>query len=171
MVDRPNHIYVRCLNEFLDSKFPTLRADPRKKVLIWIRTKSGPTSHRNTSPSLINDLIKAAIKAGVAPILIGDAVPSKKITGIQVKNLSECYDMTGFYNWVEDIPPPLKVRKRMFDSMQKQLLFFECLMTGFKIVGQVGVKSGGMDGPALIGLRTIVIDLEAIRGSGFASPG
>ena len=46
---------------------------------------------------------------------------------------------------------------RKADSRRAQLQFFEHLRQAHALVGQVGVTTAGMDGPALMGLRTLYL--------------
>jgi hypothetical protein len=49
---------------------------------------------------------------------------------------------------------------RQADTRRAQLQFFEHLRTAHGVVGQLGVTTAGMDGPALMGLPTLYLTDE-----------
>ena len=113
-------------------------APAAKKVLLWIRVS---THHpwRNTTAAEIAELVARAHDAGLVPILFGDAlaeVPSGAI------------DLT--LGWREPI-------FQADDGRRAQLHLFEHLRRTHGLVGQLGVTTAGMDGPALMGLPTMYL--------------
>jgi hypothetical protein len=111
----------------------------RPKVLVWIRAG---THHpgRNTVVAELAELIGRLQRAGLVPILVGDALRD----GAAVS--SEAVDMTLF--WKDPI-------FRGDEARRAQLQFFEHLRAAHGIVGQLGVTTAGMDGPALMGMPTM----------------
>jgi hypothetical protein len=112
----------------------------KKKVLLWIRDGAHQPA-RNTDFSELAELTRLAQKAGLTPILIGDALRNEELPAGAV-------DMILF--WKDPV-------FRRADSRRAQLQFFEHLRQAHALVGQVGVTTAGMDGPALMGLRTLYL--------------
>jgi hypothetical protein len=112
------------------------------KVLCWVRRgHHHPT--RNTEHAEIVELCRVILSQGAAPVLIGDALPGEVPEG--------AFDLTLFW------------QKPMFqgiDMRRCQLSLFEHLRSQHQLVGQVGVTTAGMDGPALLGLPTVYITEE-----------
>ena len=77
---------------------------------------------------------------GVLPVLVGDGLAEGPVTG--------AVDMTLF--WKDPVFQGLDMRRA-------QLQFFEHLRTRHGLLGQVGVTTAGMDGPALLGLPTLYL--------------
>jgi hypothetical protein len=111
-----------------------------KKVLLWVRYgKHQPT--RNTRHPELVELARRALAAHLVPVLVGDAVSVGEIPPGAV-------DMTLF--WKEPLFQGIDMRRA-------QLQFFEHLRRAQKLVGQLGVTTAGMDGPALMGLPTMYL--------------
>lgn len=158
----------------------------KQKVLIWIRIKFDGTEDRNTDDTILRDMVEAVKAAGMVPILLGDdplkviaakikklqqevrgvgSKPSEAITkleadaqileGLMGKLLrdSNTINMLEFWNW------DLKGEKflRGDNQILRQLNFIDILRQ-LGVVAQIGVKSGAMDGPAFMGLPTLVLD-------------
>jgi hypothetical protein len=112
----------------------------RKTVLLWIRLGTHQPA-RNTKHSELVELARRALDAGLVPVLVGDAVPDGEAPAGAV-------DCTLFW------------KDRLFqgaDMRRAQLQFFEHLRRAHGLVGQLGVTTAGMDGPALMGLRTMYL--------------
>jgi hypothetical protein len=109
-----------------------------RKVLIWVRYGAHhPT--RNTTYAELVELASCALAEDLVPVFIGDAVRGGEIP-------SGAVDMTLFW------------RRPIFqgaDMRRAQLQFFEHLRAAHGLVGQLGVTTAGMDGPALMGLPTM----------------
>lgn len=110
------------------------------KVLLWIR-HGAHQPNRNTSHAELVDLAGLACGAGLLPVLVGDALrdggpPEGAI------------DLTLF--WKDPIFQGPDMRRT-------QLHFFEHLRAAHGLIGQVGVTTAGMDGPALMGLPTMYL--------------
>lgn len=110
----------------------------RKKVLVWVRRGvHHPT--RNSSDAELAALCRLAAQHELVPVLIGDAAPSLPPGAL---------DMTLFW------------RLPLFqgdDMRRAQLQLFEHLRRAHGLLGQVGVTTAGMDGPALMGLPTMYL--------------
>ena len=116
------------------------RASETEKVLLWIRYgKHHPT--RNTNHAEIVELAGRALATRLVPVLVGDALRDGEIPAGSV-------DLTLF--WKEPIFQGIDMRRA-------QLQFFEHLKSAHGLVGQVGVTTAGMDGPALLGLPTMYL--------------
>jgi len=114
--------------------------DRRKEVLIWVRYGKHH-ANRNTSHAELVALAGRALAAGFLPVLVGDALR-------------------------EGPPPPGAVDLTLFwkdplfqsdDMRRAQLQLFEHLRGHRGLIGQVGVTTAGMDGPALLGLPTMYL--------------
>jgi len=113
---------------------------PGKKILLWIRHGSHDPE-RNTDYKELVELSRHALDAQLTPILFGDALRG----GPPPKG---CIDLT--LAWKEAI-------FQGEDMRRAQLQLFETLRQHHGLVGQLGVTTAGMDGPALLGLPTMYL--------------
>jgi hypothetical protein len=111
-----------------------------KKVLLWVRYGAHHPTRNSTVPELV-ELARRALAANCVPVLVGDAVHDGGVP-------SGAVDMTLF--WKEPIFQGADMRRA-------QLQFFEHLTGAHGLVGQLGVTTAGMDGPALMGLATMYL--------------
>jgi uncharacterized protein YfiM (DUF2279 family) len=129
----------------------------RRKALVWIRDGAHHPG-RNTVFSELAILTRRALEAGLSPILLGDALRHGAVPAGAV-------DMTLF--WKDPV-------FRGDDGRRAQLQFFEHLRDAHDVVGQLGVTTAGMDGPALMGMPTMYLtDAPNVRMSAWvgAVPG
>jgi hypothetical protein len=112
----------------------------RRKVLVWIRD-SAHHPGRNTVFSELAILTRRVLDAGLLPVLLGDALRHGAVPAGAV-------DMTLF--WKDPV-------FRGDDGRRAQLQFFEHLRDAHGVVGQLGVTTAGMDGPALMGMPTMYL--------------
>jgi hypothetical protein len=122
-------------------------APSKNKVLLWVRYATHhPT--RNTRHDELVELTRRALEAELVPILVGDALRDGAPPDGAI-------DMTLFW------------KKPLFqgeDMRRAQLHFFEHLRRAHAVVGQLGVTTAGMDGPALMGLPTMYLtDTSNVR--------
>lgn len=116
------------------------RAPVGKKVLLWVRY-GGHQPTRNTTHSELCELTRRALAAELVPVLVGDAVRDGEApTG--------ALDLALF--WKEPLFQGADMRRA-------QLQLFEHLKGAHGLVGQFGVTTAGMDGPALMGLPTMYL--------------
>jgi hypothetical protein len=108
-----------------------------RKVLLWVR-RGLHDAHRNTRPAELAELVRRAEDAKLSPILTGDG-----LTDVAVS--PQVIDLTRF--WAD----PIFDRD---DTRRTQLQLFEHLRKEHALVGQLGVTTAAMDGPALMGLPT-----------------
>jgi len=128
----------------------------RNKVLLWIR-RGAHHPWRNTDDRELLELAQRALAAGLVPVLVGDTLDGQLP--------SEAVDLTLF--WKEPLFQGADMRRA-------QLQLFEHLKRTHALVGQVGVTTAGMDGPALMGLPTLYLtDAPNVRMSAWvgAVPG
>jgi hypothetical protein len=138
-----------------------------RKVLLWVRYGAHHPTRNTTYPELV-ELARRALAGGLVPVLVGDAVRDGELswepaTGSQTlprrapagkarlrprEVPSGTVDMTLF--WKEPIFQGADMRRA-------QLQFFEHLKRAHGLVGQFGVTTAGMDGPALLGLPTMYL--------------
>jgi hypothetical protein len=116
----------------------------RRKVLLWIRDGVHHPS-RNTSVAELRELTVCVEKAGLVPVWTGDALRGERVPPGVI-------DMILFWK------DPLFLG---LDRRRAQLAFFEHLRERHGLVGQLGVTTAGMDGPALLGLPTIYLTEES----------
>jgi hypothetical protein len=117
-----------------------LATSAEKKVLLWVRYGvHHPT--RNTNYPELAELARRALAARLVPVLVGDAVWDGEV-------LPGAVDMTLF--WKEPVFQGTDMRRA-------QLQLFEHLKGAHGLVGQLGVTTAGMDGPALMGLPTMYL--------------
>lgn len=114
-------------------------APKRKTVLIWIRQAAYHPTRNSTGPELA-ELCRRARDCELTPVLIGDALPDEAPPG--------AIDLTLFWKL------PLFQGE---DMRRAQLQLFEHMKRAHGLVGQTGVTTAGMDGPALMGLPTLYI--------------
>lgn len=117
--------------------------NPEQKVLLWVRT-GDHDALRNTCFNELRQLSKLVLNAGLTPIFFGDAVPADLIPTRGV-DLTLC--------WKEPLFQGPDMRRA-------QLQLFEELRCRHGLVGQIGVTTAGMDGPALMGLPTLYLTQE-----------
>lgn len=127
--------------QWADSKLSA--APARRKVLLWVR-KGVHHTHRNTSASELQEITRQVLDIGLVPIAVGDAAPAPGL-------LEGTVDLTLF--WKEPL-------FRGTDSRRAQLHLFEHLAGRHGVVGQLGVTTAGMDGPALMGLPSAYLTSE-----------
>ncbi len=129
------------VREWVDSRLPPPYAGRScKKVLMWIRD-GVHHQRRNTNHAELLELTARVQQAGFLPVLTGDALPGGELPG-------RALDMILF--WKDAV-------FRGIDMRRAQLQFFEHLKTAHGLVGQLGVTTAGMDGPALMGLPTLYL--------------
>jgi len=129
------------VSEWIDRRMP--REQSGKKVLLWIRDGvHHPT--RNTRYAELLELSARVRGAGLVPVLTGDALREGTLPEGAV-------DLILF--WKDPI-------FRQEDGRRAQLQFFEHLKERHGLVGQLGVTTAGMDGPALMGLPTLYLTDE-----------
>lgn len=117
--------------------------NPGQKVLLWVRT-GDHDALRNTCFDELCQLSERVVNAGLTPIFFGDAVPADLIPTSGV-DLTLC--------WKEPLFQGPDMRRA-------QLHLFEELRCRHGLVGQIGVTTAGMDGPALMGLPTLYLTQE-----------
>ncbi len=111
-----------------------------RKVLLWVRYGAHHPTRNTTHPELV-ELARRALAESLVPVLVGDAVRDGEVP-------SGAVDMTLF--WKEPIFQGPDMRRA-------QLQLFEHLKAAHGLVGQLGVTTAGMDGPALMGLATMYL--------------
>ncbi len=125
------------VSAWIDRKLAS--ASTQNKILLWVRHGAHhPT--RNTTCHELLELSRRALCAGLTPVLVGDAIKGDVPQGDA--------DLTLF--WKEPLFQGPDMRRA-------QLQFFEHLRDVHGLVGQVGVTTAGMDGPALLGLPTMYL--------------
>lgn len=112
----------------------------RRKVLLWVRDGVHHAG-RNSRHDELCALSERIQRAGLLPILVGDALREGAPPEGAVDLLL----------WWKDAV------FRQLDARRAQLGFFEHLRAAHGLLGQVGVTTAGMDGPALLGLPTLYL--------------
>lgn len=115
-------------------------ASAGSKVLLWLRYGAHQPA-RNTSYPELAELARRALAAGLVPILAGDALRDGPFP-------VGAMDLTLF--WKEPI-------FQGEDMRRAQLELIEHLKRAHGVVGQLGVTTAGMDGPALMDLPTMYL--------------
>jgi hypothetical protein len=128
---------AKAVSDWIDARLPASRSRGRRKVLLWNRVGVHHPG-RNTAHSELWELTRRVQRAGLLPILVGDALGCGDVPAGTV-------DMLLF--WKE---PTFGGD----DGRRAQLQFFEHLRDAHGVVGQLGVTTAGMDGPALTGMPT-----------------
>ena len=117
------------------------------KVLLWVRYGAHQPM-RNTRYPELAELARRALAAGLVPVLVGDAVRDGGIPAGAI-------DLTLF--WKEPV-------FQGDDMRRAQLQLIEHLKCAHGVVGQLGVTTAGMDGPALMDLPTTYLtDVPNVR--------
>jgi hypothetical protein len=136
---------AEAVRDWIDSRLVGFR--DRGKVLVWVRDGAHHPG-RNTTISELCELTRRVKDAGLLPILVGDALRLGAVPAGAV-------DMILF--WKDPI-------FRRDDGRRAQLQFFEHLRRQHGAVGQLGVTTAGMDGPALMGMPTMYLtDASNVR--------
>ncbi len=128
------------LSSWLDGR---VAEKPKQKVLLWVRT-GDHDALRNTCFHELSQLTEQVLNAGLTPIFFGDTVPAEFIS-TSVVDLTLC--------WKEPLFQGPDMRRA-------QLQLVEELRCRHGLVGQIGVTTAGMDGPALMGLPTLYLTQE-----------
>jgi hypothetical protein len=123
------------VREWIDPRLSGRGGGPR--VLLWVRNGSHH-ARRNTAGTEIVELSRLARAHGLTPVLVGDALRDGVVPEGAV-------DFLLF--WTDAIFLGAGGRRA-------QLQFFEHLRAAHGVVGQIGVTTAGMDGPALMGMPT-----------------
>jgi hypothetical protein len=156
---------LRKVDEHLSKTVESWNANQKTqpmRVLVWARnavkpdTKARPgavdTRYRNSGTFLTAALVQCVRRAGLVPVLVGDTLPSGgQFKKVHSRMSEESHHLGQFF------------KQDCFggeETVRRQLYFLNGLQCRGGVIAQVGVKAGGMDGPALMGLPTIVIDLE-----------
>lgn len=113
------------------------QAKPGKKVLLWVRYGAHHPL-RNTAHAELLALCHRVIARGLTPVLVGDGLRGGDVP-------TQACDLTLF--WKQPVFQGMTMRRA-------QLQLFEVLRAQHGVVGQMGVTTAGMDGPALMGLPT-----------------
>jgi hypothetical protein len=111
-----------------------------KTALLWVRHGTHQPARNTHYPELV-ELAGRALDAGLVPVLVGDAVQG----GVAPAGAIDC---TLFWK------APLFQGP---DMRRTQLQLFEHMRRAHGLVGQLGVTTAGMDGPALMGLPTVYL--------------
>ncbi len=109
-------------------------------ALLWVRHGTHHPARNTSFPELV-ELSRRALAAGLRPVLVGDALR-------EGETLPAAVDLTLF--WKEPLFQGADMRRA-------QLQLFEHLRAEYGLVGQLGVTTAGMDGPALLGLPTMYL--------------
>jgi hypothetical protein len=126
---------------WVDVRVQSAHGAPRaRKVLVWIRDGVHHPGRNTTRTELVATLARVQ-EARLVPILVGDALRGEPVP-------AGALDLMLF--WKE----PLFQRA---DTRRAQLELFEHLRERHGLVGQLGVTTAGMDGPALMGLPTLYL--------------
>ncbi|MDW7645387.1 MAG: hypothetical protein SCI25_10105 [Desulfuromonadales bacterium] len=128
------------LRSWIDGK---VGGNQKQKVLLWVRT-GDHDAPRNTCFDELRQLSDLVLNAGLTPIFFGDAVPAD-VAQTRGVDLTLC--------WKEPLFQGPDMRRA-------QLQLFEELRDRHGLVGQIGVTTAGMDGPALMGLPTLYLTQE-----------
>lgn len=115
-------------------------ATARKTVLLWVRHGTHQPARNTKHPELV-ELARGALDAGLVPVLVGDAVRDGETP-------SGALDWTLF--WKDPVFQGPDMRRA-------QLQLFEHMRREHGLLGQLGVTTAGMDGPALMGLPTVYL--------------
>lgn len=130
----------KSIMEWVDRRLPGRGTPDGKKVLLWIRDGVHHAG-RNTSIAELLRLTRCVAGAGLVPVWTGDAVRGGQLP-------PGALDLILF--WKDPV-------FRQLDMRRAQLQFFEYLKERHGLVGQLGVTTAGMDGPALMGLPTLYL--------------
>jgi hypothetical protein len=148
----------RELTEFLNGTYnlPIPPAQINPKAIIWIRNIGG--QRRNMTKKVLEQVI-ATLSANATPIneiiFVGDTDVVLPTPGQN----QTFYDLIGFFS--NAAFTPISGRGGAIDadfSFATQLLMFWLLQQEFNLKVIIGMKSGAMDGPAMIGIPTFFFD-------------
>lgn len=117
-----------------------LSGSVEKKVLVWIRNDAHNEPVRNTTLERLMSFTDIVRSVGCQPVYIG-ARPD--------------YELPGDHRLGGDLVEFFKEFKGE-DTVLNQLSLFKNLKEKFGVVAQIGMQSGGMDGPAFfVGIPTL----------------
>lgn|GEM_PF-3080325 len=141
--DPPNEV-----KQFAQEEILNKRTDSKPLLAIWNRQDPSYQTERNMSQETLRTLLSESILRGYLPMILGPPVdPSWKDVHHLIKD-GKVLNMTELW------------KKQLFDDwntqVTRQLDLFRELKQHGHLVGQIGMKGGALDGPALAaGLPTI----------------
>jgi hypothetical protein len=133
------------VHDFLATRDPALLAPATLKVLIWVRQRADHGADRNATPALLAQLAADARERGLTPVFVG----------ARIAGMPEGIDLTS--HWERSPFNGITADGTVVDGIRAQLHLFDLLHREHGVVGQIGMRSGAMDGGALVGLPTISI--------------
>jgi hypothetical protein len=116
-----------------------------QKILIWNRDRKGAKlpyeGERDTSPRLRDQLIRLVKESRYIPVIVGHRIATPETSRERAAcHLTELWNEPGISTHLE------------------QLRFFEHIKNRYQVAGSIGNRSGGMDGPALLGMPTLYLE-------------
>lgn len=126
------------VENFIKNNFKNKKSN---KIFIWIRSSSYEPQ-RNTTVESVAQLIKICKKIDLIPILIGTY-----ISGIEKYIYPRQPNLINFH----------KLDIFQIKNYVRQLYMIEVLRKNYNLKCSIGIMSGAMDGPALLGLPTFWI--------------
>lgn len=138
-----SHTYAQEIQKWLIFEAAMFPAPSERYALLWVKTgdMAAEKSHHFTSPGALAQLIEEIPKrTGRIPVLVGDDL------GLRTQPY-----LGAFWN-----DPKFQTAAGGGDRVA-QLRLFHVLATEYDCVS-IGTRSGGLEGPALVGLRTIYLE-------------
>jgi hypothetical protein len=120
-----------------------IRDHARPKLLVWSRV-SDYEPERNMTAEVLEQLVQRAVSLGIRPILLGNPLAEA-----QLRARGDVDVLFGHWK-LPGLATP--------DTYQRQLCFAHLLRRDHRVLGAVGVKSGTLDGPALLGMPTVQLE-------------
>ena len=132
--------------------------DSKLLIAIWNRQDPSYQTERNMSRDTLSALISESILRGYLPMILGPPVDNSwneihnLISESRIVNMTELWKKDSFNQWETQVI--------------RQLDFFRELKDQGRLMGQVGMKGGALDGPAVAaGIPTIELVIPGDTGN------
>lgn len=129
------------VKKFIDTRIIAKQPTSKPFIIIWNRQDPSYQPERNMSRETMASLLSESLLKGYIPIILGPPVDLSWEDVRQMISKGEIVDLTEIW------------KKEPFNHWETQVInqldFFRELKSRGKLVGQIGMKGGAIDGPAL----------------------
>lgn len=126
---------------FIDTQITAKQTSSKPFIIIWNRQDTSYQPERNMSRETMTSLISESLLKGYIPMILGPPIDPSWENVRQMISQGEIVDLTEIW------------KKEPFNHWETQVInqldFFRELKIRGKLVGQIGMKGGAIDGPAL----------------------
>lgn len=129
------------VKEFIQEEIAPAQSDNKPLLAIWNRQDPSYQTERNMSRETLSALINESVLRGYKPMILGPPIdPSwkeihKLVSQGTLLDMTEIWKKKPFSQWGTQVT--------------RQLDFFRELKKQGRLIGQIGMKGGALDGPAI----------------------